>query len=277
MPAGRSAVAQCPFCCNPRLEVETSNEGEIYGAWAIEGFVGFEDATIPFDPDNPQEWPYYGRIFNALEMTGFISGASQTRSYSSTGGWNNGDNDYLITETVCFVSPPVCEDTFYEITEAPYCLHGNTNAATVESITLTFTGGSVQFSLAQELFADPGDGESPTATGEYECSSVSLDSGEFQPTESAVYNCDLTTYLQTFGGNSRTRAKKNYRLEGAALQAYEVTITFSETTIDETHDYDDVTLIYEITTDAEGIAEWSDFIPLPPAGRKRCYKSYQIV
>lgn len=297
MPAGRSAVAQCHFCCPSISSVVTL--GERYTGGTVTGYAAFDDGT--YNPSNPTAWPYYGVLFRVCHRTRFIDSGFATCGCGTGIGYGNQYNEtsYIPIDGTaeCFRirTPRYTETPSFEcITEAaveegcsafavfcgssvvigdctpttsqrkigPTCCDDSIGGGTYEEITnLSLSEGPIPSGGTGPIYGmyEYSFVESPTVTSNTIVAPCGLD----QPQSASV----------NLGGY--TKAKREYTVLGAPLTSYNVEISFlhlGPLSFSET-----IKIELTVTTDDDGVSVWQMFNPMPVAGGSITLTSMKIV
>jgi hypothetical protein len=315
MSAASTIIGRCNTCCDARLRTEILT-GKRLGEKSVEGFLGFDDGSLVLSGGVTitDDWSMWGRVFDRVETSGTATilftacsdcGSTNPlqemsqRSLESFGALSTAD--FSVRESQCSASGSCgCTPAGAPIEHGanlPYLQEGETpwsvtDTVTGESLVVTWNVcvniaarrlGSFEGVLADEIIPTQDPGEVPTATGPYACSqtevaSMNKSGGSFMarwPRNSFEDDSELAQGSATYA--ARQIARRRYTLTGTPLQTYDVTVIFEETRLSSPMTYADVEVDYTVTTDADGVAEWEDDIPLPPGDRRRCLKDYTIV
>lgn len=314
MPVATSIIGRCNSCCDARLRTEILT-GQRLGEKSVEGFLGFDDGSSDLSGGViTDEWSMWGRVFDRVVTSGSATTLFNTcsdcgstnplqqmsqSSFESIGSLST--SDFSVRESRCTGSESCgCTTTLAPVEHGanlPYTQQGATPWAVSDTVTgesllstwnvcvniATRRVGSIEAELADEVIPEQDVGEVPVATGPYACSQTEVASmdkggGSFMsrwPRNSFEDDSELARGSVTYA--ARQIARRRYILTGAPLQTYDVTIILEETRLSSPMTYADVEVGYTVTTDADGVAEWDDDIPLPPGDRRRCLKGYTIV
>lgn len=304
MPAGRSAVAQCPFCCDPRLE-EVSLGGRINEGERFDGWVARATTSAPFDPLDPESWGYWGVLFSTFSQNNTYDGKYGTCGDCASGSgpttprytfasyvgsvsysaWNTGTTNFVYAETAdsgsgsCvlptptsfyttpFGFPPNCSliPTGCTYSESPTSGRLSINRCVTSSLNPDYREIIEELhEISGSAIPTPTSGGTPT---ESRCSISPANTISMDPT--ALKNISDFTEGYVILDEYIT-GEVNFRLEGAASTDYVVTLVLENSIIGgATLDPESVEI--EVTTDTDGIAEFTYTIPQPPANRSRCY------
>jgi hypothetical protein len=315
MSAASTIIGRCNSCCDARLRTEILT-GKRLGEKSVEGFLGFDDGSLVLagGVTITDDWSMWGRVFDRVETSGSATNLSAAcsdcgstnpleqmseRSLESFGALSTAD--FSVRESRCSGGEGCgCTLTFPPVEHGahlPYTQEGSTPWAVSDTVTgeslvamwnvcvntASRQIGSLEAVLVDEIIPEQDVGEAPVATGLYACSQTEVaymgyGGGSFKsrwPRNSFEDDSELTTGSATYG--ARQIARRRYTLTGTPLQTYDVTIILEETRLSSPMTYADVEVDYTVTTDADGVAEWEDDIPLPPGDRRRCLKDYTIV